>query len=157
MAARPHFPSPPVDPRLHGALAFADTLAEGAKFAFDYVDLNGDDLLFLQYTGGKFGLSKGASLSHRNLVGYQAVSPKMTSSIAVWNCCQIVRLISVRNAAGRQADQAQLARSAENAGYQAVSRQYQDNELMLQIGLLLGLAYLAFLAIWVWATRLRPH
>ena len=28
-------PSPPVDPRLSGALAFADTLAEGAKFVFD--------------------------------------------------------------------------------------------------------------------------
>src|SRR5882757_5573747 len=62
------FSSPPVDARLSGALAFADALAEGAKLGLEPVDLTCGDLLFLQYTGGTTGLSKGASLSHRNLV-----------------------------------------------------------------------------------------
>ena len=61
-------PVPAVDPRLANAVAFADALAEGAGLEFTPVPLDGDDLLFLQYTGGTTGLSKGAALSHRNLV-----------------------------------------------------------------------------------------
>jgi hypothetical protein len=46
---------------------------------------------------------------------------------------------------------------AENGQYQADPGQYQREELMLRIGLVLGMTYLAFVAIWIWATRLRPH
>jgi long-chain acyl-CoA synthetase len=45
-----------------------DALAAGKSMDFAEVDINGDDLIFLQYTGGTTGLSKGAMLTHRNLV-----------------------------------------------------------------------------------------
>jgi long-chain acyl-CoA synthetase len=57
-----------VDARLDNVIAFADALAQGADLAFTPVPLRGDDLLFLQYTGGTTGVSKGAALTHRNLV-----------------------------------------------------------------------------------------
>src|SRR5215472_10544549 len=61
-------PAPPIDPRLSQTLSFTSTLEEGAKLVRRPVALTGKDLLFLQYTGGTTGLSKGAALSHRNLV-----------------------------------------------------------------------------------------
>ena len=61
-------PSPPVDARLGVSVSFAEAIAQGSGLPLQPVALTGDDLLFLQYTGGTTGLSKGAALSHRNLV-----------------------------------------------------------------------------------------
>ncbi|NMM50507.1 AMP-binding protein [Marinigracilibium pacificum] len=52
---------------LPGAIKFKSTLkADPAKF--NKQTLSGDDLAFLQYTGGTTGVSKGAMLTHRNII-----------------------------------------------------------------------------------------
>jgi len=51
------------------AVSFRHTLALGAKKAPVAVPLTLDDTAVLQYTGGTTGVSKGAQLLHKNLVG----------------------------------------------------------------------------------------
>lgn len=62
-------PNPPVHPEIaKSAIPFPQVLREGRDLEFTAPDLNQDDLIFLQYTGGTTGLSKGAMLDHGNLV-----------------------------------------------------------------------------------------
>jgi long-chain acyl-CoA synthetase len=51
-----------------GATKFKSALASGLGQKLDPVDLGAEDIAFLQYTGGTTGISKGAVLTHRNMV-----------------------------------------------------------------------------------------
>ncbi|MEY4749384.1 MAG: hypothetical protein RIQ60_1598 [Pseudomonadota bacterium] len=49
-------------------LRWADALAQGAQLRLNRVAVQPDEVAFLQYTGGTTGVSKGATLLHRNVV-----------------------------------------------------------------------------------------
>ncbi len=73
-------PSPIVDARLNHSITLVDALTQGATLRRTPVAVTGQDLLFLQYTGGTTGLSKGAALTHRNLVANVAQYKAIVSS-----------------------------------------------------------------------------
>ena len=65
-----------------GSVRFNEAMRLGARGKTPKPEINGDDIAFLQYTGGTTGIAKGAMLTHRNMVAnmLQAlawVSPNM--------------------------------------------------------------------------------
>ncbi len=51
-----------------GAVLFNDAVAAGRGMKFNKPKITPDDVAFLQYTGGTTGVSKGATLLHRNIL-----------------------------------------------------------------------------------------
>ena len=60
---------------------FSETLREGQGLELVRHPLTHDDLAFLQYTGGTTGVSKGAMLSHGNMVSNVLQSSAWTEAV----------------------------------------------------------------------------
>jgi len=53
---------------IENAKNFMEVVHQGKQYTLDKPEVTGDDIAFLQYTGGTTGVSKGAMLTHRNMV-----------------------------------------------------------------------------------------
>ncbi len=54
---------------LNVSATFNQALKSGARQTFTQPEITNEDIAFLQYTGGTTGVSKGAMLTHRNMLG----------------------------------------------------------------------------------------
>ena len=63
------------------SVKFNQALVKGSKLSFNPVEVTGQDLAFLQYTGGTTGPAKGVMLTHRNMVANLIQSNEMTRHV----------------------------------------------------------------------------
>ncbi len=54
--------------KISGAISFSEALKRGSRRPYRPISLGHEDVAFLQYTGGTTGISKGATLTHKNVV-----------------------------------------------------------------------------------------
>jgi hypothetical protein len=117
-----------------------------------------------------FGLEQAISRSVHSAVSISshpsAANFRGPRRIRVSNCAQIAISIPVQNCSGNSSgiagDRQQTRRIQFHVERAAPSRpegadDRRDTKLMLQIGGVLVLVYGVFLAVWLWATRLRPR
>jgi long-chain acyl-CoA synthetase len=64
-----------------GSVTLKSVLALGSRSTYSAPKVSSDDIAFLQYTGGTTGVSKGAMLTHRNIVANLAQLGAWTSSV----------------------------------------------------------------------------
>jgi long-chain acyl-CoA synthetase len=68
---------------LPNAKSFVEVLKQTKGVEYQRPDLDVNDLAFLQYTGGTTGLSKGAMLSHRNMLANLAQASSILETVIV--------------------------------------------------------------------------
>lgn len=76
--------------RIAGAISFKEALAQGGKLPLESVSIGLEDIAFLQYTGGTTGVSKGAMLTHRNLVANMLQSKAWLAPMGIGQHIEII-------------------------------------------------------------------